>query len=223
MARQQEKEKPVEVTFPVGRLINHSLFQKDQFDDKSIPSYKCEVAYNPDDLNAVMDQVADLAQAKFNFDGGVLFDLDKTTETDYLVTPFLKGDLLARKREKDGKPGDAYKGKIVIRFNTKFNWQGQDAPGGVYVCDEDAKQILPAGQSAIYQGCMVQVIGTLSWYDDDDSGNPACKFYLGGVQKTGDGEKLVSAKDYSTLFKPVGRATSGGEAASGGGRRKRAG
>lgn len=225
MANASEK-KVVEFMLPEGRLINASLFKKDQFDEKSVPAYKAEVAYDPADLNPIIERMVKEIEEHFGPDhpavkGGVLLDIDAGPDDEnYIITPFLNGDTLAKKREKRNKPGDAYKGKTVIRMNTIYNHEGQDAPGGVYVCDEAAEQVLAVNASKVYNGCYVQVYVTVKWWEDEDTGNDAFKFYLKAVQKTKDGEKLSSTADHSTLFKPVGR--SGGDAggdAKGGGRR----
>ena len=193
-----------------ARVINHSCFVKDAFDDKAVPSYKIEVAV-PADSEVVADlenQLLDFADAKWG---------DGAGDDEDLVLPLLDGDKLARKREKKGKEGDAYKGMIVIRANTIYNKDGTDGPGGIQVFDQDVEEISPARSSDLYPGCKAEIAVTISGYENNE-GNNALKFYLSAVQKVGDGEKLVTGSDRSTLFKAVGRS-GGGE--SGGRKRRR--
>lgn len=209
------KPKAPEVKLPQGRLMNNSLFVKDQFDPKATPSYKVEVAFDKNDeefskiieallaTNGPLDQL-NVSAGDLDIDGGVI------------ISGIKDGDVLARKREKNGKPGDGYKGKWVIRATTTFNKDGVDGPGGVTVFDEAVEPITAVNQTAIYNGCYVEVLCTLSKYTDDASGEDAIKWYLGAVQKVADGERFASAKDYSTAFKPAGRAPVAGE-----GRRRR--
>lgn len=216
MARNDTKEvnKASEVfTLPEGMLINSSFFVKDAFDDKSVPSYKGEIAIKKSDplLLELEDRLLDFADAKWGKGAG---------DDPDLVLPLLDGDVLARKREKKNKEGDAYKGTTVIRFNTVYNKDGVDGPGGVQVYDEEVQPITPARSGEIYPGCYVEVAVVISGYEDNQ-GNNALKFYLSAVQKTRDGEKLVKAADRSSLFKPVGRS-GGGEAAGEDRRRRRA-
>ncbi len=123
---------------PEGRVINASLFEKDTYTDAQgnagKPSYKIEVAFEPDDVEGegtIEDALIDHACEKWG-DGA---------EKDYLDgkmrSPLLDGDKLAEKREARGKPGDAYKGKLVIRAHTLFNKDGEDAPGGIQVWNDD--------------------------------------------------------------------------------------
>lgn len=216
MAKTEKPETKV-ITLPTGRLINSSLFEKDQFDDKSTPSYKVEVAFPKGDaLNEAIEELLAHADAvwgkncgELNIDGGDI------------ISGILDGDKLAKKREQKGKEGDAYAGHWVIRANTTFNKDGVNGPGGVAVYDEGVELLttLNGGVAKIYNGCMVQVAVTISDYEDDRSGNHAMKFYLVAVQKVGDGERLVAARDNSSLFKPVGKPA--GAASAETGRRKR--
>jgi len=216
MARNQAEETKTVETFTIsGRMINGSLFVKDAYDEKSVPSYKIEIAVkgtadtNPA-LAELEDRLLDFADGKWGKGAG---------DDPDLVLPLLDGNVLARKREKKNKEGDAYKGTTVIRANTIYNKDGIDGPGGIQVFDEDVQEITPARSGDIYPGCEVEIAVTLSGYEDNQ-GNNAIKFYLSAVQKIADGEKLVKAADRSSLFKPVGRT--GGGAPAGEGRRRRA-
>ena len=205
-----EETERLEIVLPEGRLINHSLFVKDVYKDQKtgkegIPNYKVEVAYDAGVLNNIEDDMRDFADAKWGAGAG---------DADDLILPMLKGDNLAKKREDGGKPGDAYKGKDVLRAKTIYNKDGQDGPGGVSVYAEDLSEIGGTNQNDIYQGCMVIVGVVLSGYTvSGQGGDPdrnAISLYLQAVQKSGDGERLVASKDNSKLFKPVGRAKAGG-------------
>lgn len=217
MAKDDTTEKAKVILLPEGRVINHSLFQKDAYDEKSVPSYKIEVAFDPAAVqgDGLFDEMlAEAAVAAWGepawndfFDGKIR-------------SPLLDGDRLAAKREKKGKPGDAYKGKLVLRAHTIFNKDGHDAPGGIAVYDENVELVTVANMNVIYQGCYGQAAVTIGTYEDRDD-RPAIMCYLSAFQKTRDGERLVTPRDHSTLFKPVGRqAAANGEAPA---RRKRAG
>lgn len=224
MARAKEEQKEaIVVSFPNGMMVNGSVFEKDQFNDQSTPSYKIEVAYPKDALDGVIEKLLDAIEQEWPD-----IDLDKpegqlNIDGGPIISGILDGDKLAAKREKSGKKGDAYKGKWVVRANTIYNLNGQDAPGGVQVWDADLEPITPANQGQIYPGCIVQMAASIGTYEketEDGGTRPALKFYLQGIQKTGDGERLFSAKDTSVLFKKVGRAA---PAEGGTGRRSRKG
>lgn len=222
MAKTETKEAPKVHLLPPGRLINHSLFVKDAYvDDKgreAVPSYKIEMAFEPGDVEGegLFDEL--LAEAAVRHWGESAWD---DFFAGKIKSPLLDGDKLAAKRERKGKPGDAYKGKKVLRAKTIYNKDGVDGPGGVQVFDEAVKEIGAGNMNEIYQGCFGQVAVTINCYEDND-GDPAMSCYLSAFQKTGDGERLVTPKDHSTLFKPVGRtaAAANGEAPA---RRRRAG
>lgn len=211
----ENKPEIIQVTFPVGRVINASLFEKDKYVDpkgrEATPSYKIEMAYDPKD---VCGQAAEgqpptvedwLIEAAVRMWG----DTDAIANGIFdgsIINPLLSGDELAARREAKGKPGDAYKGKIIIRANSIFNAEGVDGPGGVYVCGPDAVRINPAARDQVYNGCYGIVIANVSCYIEPGSRTEqkGLKFYLVGFQKTDDGERL-STVDRSVLFKPVGR------------------
>ena len=204
-------------TLPEARLINCSLFTKDAFNDKSVPSYKLEVAISLEDVEGierVEDVLFDAADSKWGEGAG---------DDEDLVLPLLNGDKLAKKREKKGKQGDAYKGMIVIRANTIYNKDGIDGSGGIQVFDEEAELVPVARQGEIYQGCYGIAAVNIGFYETDD-GDHAMKFYLAAFQKTKDGERLMTASDKSNLFKPTGRkkrTAEGGEGTEGKRRRRR--
>jgi len=194
-------------TLPEGRLINHSLFVKDQFNKKAVPSYKIEMAYEAGVLDDFYEDLLDAAVDRWG---------EGADKDDDLVIPILDGDKLARKREKKDKPGDAYKGMEILRANTQFNKHGEDDDGGICVYDLDTSEIGAGSKGKIYQGCYGHMACTIGTYENNDGDN-ALTLYLVAFQKSKDGEKLITPKDHSKLFKPVGRK------ASGGGRRSRKG
>jgi hypothetical protein len=207
----EPKEK---IIFPEGRVINSSLFELDKFNEKATPSYKIEMAFDPDDVEGegtVEDKIIE----------AVIKEWGKEAEQQFLdgeIIGILDGDKLAARREKKGKNGDAYKGKRVIRASTTFNKDGQaGAPGGIQVFLPDLSEVSAVNREKIYNGCYGQMACTIHCYTNAD-GERAIKFYLAAFQKRKDGEKLVSAADYSNLFEPVGR-----KAAEAGERRRRAG
>lgn len=196
-----EDRKEVEtILTPEGRLINENLFEKDKFNEEAKPSYKIEMAFDPADLNDLEEKLAQAAVDKWG----------KGAYDDYydniIISPVLDGDQMARRREEKDKEGDAYKGKLVIRAHTIFNKHGQDAPGGVMVYGPEVEEIGPAQRQEVYTGCYGQAALTVGTYIESRSGDHALMFYLGAFQKTQDGDRLMSARDYSKTFKPVGRA-----------------
>lgn len=220
MATETKKETPVHL-LPVGRLINASLFEKDAYTDpqtqkEGTASYKIELAFDPKDVEgegvAIEEAILDALEEKW---GAKAAD-------DYLdgkiIGPFISGDKLAERRAEKGKEGTAYKGKLVARANTIYNKDGQDGPGGIQVWDENVKPVAIANSNVVYPGCYGQAAVTLHCYLDN-RGDKCVKFYLSAFQKTGDGEKLIAAKDTSTLFKPVAKPAGAADASTG--RRRR--
>lgn len=210
-----EKKEVDRILTPEGRLINHSLFTKDQFNDDAVPSYKLEMAFEPDDINDLENALAAAAVEKWGAGADTDYDNGK------IISPILDGDKLAKRREEKGKPGDAYKGKLIIRSHTKFNKHGADGPGGIAVFGVNGEEMEAVQSNDLYNGCYGRALVTIGTYTDSRSGDNALMFYLSGFQKMRDDDPLVSAVDYSKVFKPVGRDTSGGD--EGGGRRRRAG
>ena len=195
MAKKVEKKTSVQQRLlPVGRVINHSLFRKEQFNEKATPSYKIELAFDKGELDDFHNQCLDYANETWG-----------AGAEDSVIIPIKDGDEMAAKRKKDGKPGDAYAGKDVIRANTIYNKDGDDGDGGVQVLNVDVSPIGPANASEIYLGCLGIAAVTFGNYQDQATGNNAITLYLAAFQKTADGDRLVTAKDYSGLFKPVGR------------------
>lgn len=206
MAKQAEKTETKYLNLPPGRIINMSLFEKDQFKDDASPSYKLELAFtkDPDVLEdggvfaAILEALAGAFTEPadgftLNIDGGPY------------VSGILDGDKLAAKREAAGKVGDAYKNMWVIRSSTQFNKNGDNAAGGIAVYDEDVKEISAVNQSDIYRGCCA--VAKVSIKATDIFGSDGVTFYLSAVQKVADGERLTSPVDHAGAFKPVGRKT----------------
>ena len=197
----KEKATSDEFALPEGRVINESLFVKDQFNDKAVPSYKIEIAVENGSkaLEKFQDKLMDFADEFWGEGAG---------DDEDLVLPLISGNKLAKKREKKGKDGSAYKGMTVIRAKTIYNTDGNDGPGGIQVFDEDVEEVVPAQQRVIYRGCYGIAGVTIGAYEDDD-GNNALTLYLTAFQKTGEGEHLTSSADRSTLFKPKQRSEGG--------------
>ena len=223
MATETKKQVEVFLT-PEGRLINHSLFEKDQYNDQAVPQYKVEMVFDP---KTVLGQAPEGSEPTLE-DRAIMAAVDKwgdvandEFEKGTLILPFLDGDVLARKREAKEKPGDAYKGLTVIRANTIYNKDGVDGPGGIQVFAPDTSSIGAANRDLIYQGCYGVAALTAHCYVDERTGNHAVKFYLSAFQKTRDGDRLVSARDHSKLFRPIGRqaGAEGGAAPARRGRR----
>ena len=202
----EERKETKTVLTPVGRLINEALFEKEAFNEEATAAYKIEMAFTWDDVAKLEDELAAAAQEKW---GGSASD---DYMSDKIISPLLDGDKLAARREEKGKPGDAYKGMAVLRAKTIYNKHGQDAPGGVQVFGPEIEEIGPANRQEIYPGCMGQAALIIGTYDDSRTGDHALMFYLSAFQKIGDGERLITARDYSEVFKPVGREEGSGPA-----------
>ncbi len=203
-----ERTEKKRILTPVGRLINEALFEKDQFNDEAKAYYKIEMAFPWADVEGLEDALQDHAEEKWGASAG------KDYVEGLIISPLLDGDKLAARREEKGKVGDAYKGMAVLRAKTLFNKYGQDAPGGIFVCGPDGptEEIGAANRGEIYSGCYGQAALTIDTYDDSRSGDHALTFYLSGFQKIKDGERLMSARDFSEVFKPVGRTEGEGPA-----------
>ncbi len=196
-------------TLPEGRVINCALFEKDIYvnlkGEAGKPSYKIEIAFDPADVegeDTFEDKLIDAAVEKWG-DGAEADFLDGK-----IRTPFLDGDKMAAKRERNEKPGDAYKGKLVIRPHTLFNRDGRDGPGGIAVwndgADGEVGPIEPMQADQVYPGCYGKVAITINTYEDND-GESCLMLYLSAFQKTRDGDRLLTPRDTSKLFEPVGR------------------
>lgn len=212
-----EEKAPV-VTSPEGRAINISVFERDIYKDErgreGDPMYKIEIAFEGegDEFEAFEQAAVDAAVLKWGGKGGDMYDADNFKQ------PFLDGDELAARREAKGKEGDAYKGKLVLRASTKFNKEGNEAEGGIYVAGEDAQELGFAERGQIYNGCLGKVAVKFVAYDAVGDGKDGVTAYLVGFQRSGEGERLTS-NAAAGAFKPVGRS----EGAAGTGRRRRAG
>lgn len=231
MAVQEQKQAAKVITLPEGRVINHSLFKLDQFDPKSKPAYRVELAFPKD--NTLEDFMAELLAYADGVWGAPKDDKDPrgilNIDGGDLISGILDGDVLAERRAEKGKTGDAYKGMYVIRAKTSFNKHGVEGEGGAVVYGPDVELIEPVQANLVYPGCYGVAAVTLKDYLSEDKragkNYPAITIYLTAFQKTRDGEKLVSQSDHSKLFKPVGRqaAAANSNAEEGGGRRRRAG
>jgi len=180
------------IVLPEGRLINHSLFVKDQFNEAAKASYKVELAFPKGELNDFYNQCIDAAVLKWGADA----EKDKS-----MIIPIKDGDAMAAKREADGKSGDVYKGMEVIRANTIYNKHGEDGPGGAQVYGPDIKEIEAVNQDEIYRGCYGKLALVVGTYTDSSTGAKALTFYITAFQKTKDGERVVAKADHSKLFK----------------------
>ena len=197
----QEK---VSITTPEGRLTNSSVFAKDIYKDPKTgkegeASYKVEMAFPWEDLEDLEEALAKAAAAKW---GAGAYD-------DYfdgkVRSPVLDGDAKAKDRESRGKAGDAYAGLGIIRAHTIFNADGADAPGGIAVFGPNAERLEVVEQQEVYNGCYGKALLDVGYYVESNTNRNALMFYLAGFQKTKDGERIAAQRDFSTVFKPVGR------------------
>lgn len=215
------KNEPKElVMLPEGRLVNNALFERDQFDAQSKPKYQVEVAIPKTDkaFDEIINKLYEAAEAeglpqseKFTIDGG------------RVPCGVLDGDAMAKRREAEGKPGDAYKGCWVIRASTLYNHEGREAEGGASVVNEYGEKVTLHDAGQVYNGCYGITAVRIGTYKDDGrggTGQMATKMFLAGFQKSNDGEKLASGQDVAAAFKPL-KARDGAAPAGEGGRRRR--
>ena len=175
----EKKEAAVVHLLPEGRVINHSLFKKDQFNAQATPAYKIELAFPKGALDDFFDLCLNFAVEKWG-EGA-------DTEEAGTIIPIIDGNKLADKREANGKPGDAYRDMDVIRANTIYNKNGEDGPGGIQVLNMDTSEVGPANAGEVYQGCFGIAAVTMSGYLKEGTGNDpdrnAITLYLAAFQK----------------------------------------
>lgn len=201
------------VSLPEGRVINESMFVKDTFVDErgreATPSYKLEQTFDDADLDDVYNLIMDCAEEKWGASAIEKDDGGNDVLAGHIRSPLRDGDEMAAARERKGKDGGAYAGKTVIRMDTIFNAEGNNAEGGIQVWDENVKRVTGANRQVIYRGVYGYAAVVASAYPGVGGGNDGVKFYLNGFQKTRDQGKddvpLASGSDTSKLFKPVGR------------------
>lgn len=190
---------------PAGRLINHHLWDKSVYADpkgkEGTPKYTIEIAYDEETRDEIEESFGAYVENKWGDDA-----LANFAEGEDYLSPFKDGDKMAKAREKKGKTGDAYKGMFILRAGTIYNIDGDDAPGGIAVFDEDAEPIEfidKQARRAVYSGCMMAMGIVIDDYDDN--GTTKLMLYLKAVQKTDDGERLSTGTDYSGMFQKTGR------------------
>lgn len=198
-----------------GRLINQSFFKMDIYDEggknESEPAYRFEMAFDFSDMTgegSFEDHVIAVAGEHWGISDKEAEARVTKDDHEDAIKWFWDGDRLAAKRKKNGKSGDVYEGKLVLRGKTIYNKNGDEGPGGVSVYDEANEEIVAATADKIYRGCVGRVAVVLNCYEDSKTDQKCISYYLVAFQKTGDGEKIVGS-DRSSLFEPVGRKTGG--------------
>ena len=94
----------------------------------------------------------------------------------------------------------------VINASTIYNGEGDDDSGGVQVYDGDLDEIDVSRKREVYNGCIGAMSVKFVPYDTDGDGeNIGITCYLTAFQLRGEGERLSSSSDHSTLFEKVGR------------------
>lgn len=221
-----EKKEVKNILLPEGRLINHSLFTPDKYNDEAKAQYKVELAFDPAQLterpkdgDSIEDELVFAGEEEWGEKFGDLFDAGKT------IVPFLDGDELAARRADKGKAGDAYKGKLVIRANTIFDKNGNECQlgdtTGTHTYGPDAEPLAAMQRDQVFQGCYGIAMVTIWNYLDERSGKKGQKFFLKAFQVTRNEEelRLATPSDPGKAFKPIGRKPA---AEGDSGRRKRA-
>ena len=162
-----EAGKSTRFTLPEARMINASLFARDIFKDpksgkEGDPEFKIELAFDPADLKGegtIEDEVINVACDEWGDDA----------EKDVLegrIFWYRDGDDMAEDRDSRGKPGDAYRGKLVLRAHSKYDSAGnEDGAGRIDIYDENGEYIETVNKDLIWNGCTVQVAVTLKAYE----------------------------------------------------------
>lgn len=179
MAQQQHPSEEV-VTEP-GTALFPNLFEAKavvvQGVEKGEPKYSLEVLFeSKQEIQPVLQAAQRLLQQRFP-------KRDKS-ELRMLVT---SGDKKAAKQEENGYDAEFYKGKFVLKANSKY------APG---VVNSATQKIIDP--SEIYSGMQARVHVLLKTYETGD--NAGVTAYLMNVMKTADGEKLVGGKSAQQAF-----------------------
>ena len=207
-----DKKQAVTISTPVGRLVFHSLWEKDVFTDErgreAEPSYKATLAFDWDDLKEFEDEVVKVAIDFFGEEAADDYDNGE------IHSPIRDGDEMAEDRRKREKNGDAFEGLAVVGMKTIYNRNGEDAPGGIYVCGADAKELDFAARDVIYAGCYGVASVTLNPYQGIGGGKPGVSLYLNGFQFVKEGDRL-RGQDPSALFSPMMGAKSEGKGRKG--------
>ena len=187
---------------PVGVLGFNALFEKDSYRDErtgteSTPKYKADLILDRnDDLDALWDAIYGMA---LEGSGRSEDDVQRLIDSGHFTVPLKDGDVIKENREARGKNGDAVGGKEVLRAGTAFNADGNNAPGGIYVVDEENKRIDWDRRNKLYLGCRMVFSVTFEHYKNGS--NEGVTAYLNGAQFVGDGERL--GQDKSALFSPL--------------------
>ena len=190
------------ITTPVGRLGFNALFEKDSYRDEktgaeSKPKYKADLILERNsDLDALWDVIYAVA-----IEGSGKDEATVATAVDngWMSVPLKDGDDIKKAREARGKNGDAVAGKEVLRASTSFNADGNDAPGGIYVVDEDNNALDWNRRNKVYLGCDMRFSVSFQYYQNGS--NEGVTAYLNGAQYVGPGVRL--GQDKSALFSPL--------------------
>ena len=192
---------------PTGILGFHSLFAKDSWRDEktgaeSTPRYKADVLLDPDDTGELWDAIYEVATVAT---GKSEEDIEAAITHGGFSVPLKDGDQIARDREAQGKSADLVKGKEILRAGTVFNANGDNAEGGVFIVDQDAKEVKWDRSGMLYPGCKVRMSVTFGYYKNGT--NEGVTAYLNGVQFVEDGERV--GQDKSGMFSPMDKGEEG--------------
>ena len=190
------------VMTPVGHLGFNALFEKDSYRDEktgveSKPKYKADLILERNsDLDDLWEEIYETA---IEGSGKSEEAVATAIENGWMSVPLKDGDEIKANREARGKNGDAVADKDVLRAGTAFNADGNDAPGGVYVVDEDNAAIDWNRRNKVHLGCAMRFSVTFQYYKNGS--NEGVTAYLQGAQYVGEGIRL--GQDKSALFSPL--------------------
>ena len=207
-----EKKGNDAVTLPIGRLTFHSMFVRDVYKPKKgaegEPMYKAEMVWHDADaIAAINDIILDVIEEEW----GTLTDEEADEiiagKSAKFLSPLKSGDKYAAK-EPD-KNREVYEGGFFLRTHTKFNKHGQPEVGGIMIYNESLEEVEATEQETIYGGQTGRLCVVPHTYIEEKTGNKCVTFFLTAYQRVADGDRLVSPRDYSSLFQKVEK--SGGD------------
>lgn len=194
------KSREYELKLP-ARIVWNSLFEPKPYVNPKTkkaqgdPKYQTTILLDPTSPDLLAMQA-------------ITKEIAKEHNADFKATafPFKNGDKLADALLAQQKNGDYYRGKVVIRTDSKSQPQLGVFKGGVIangVIELNSPATISQYKSQFYSGVDAIVVINLSWYDAvGEDGKPGVKAYLNAVISTGKGEQL-GRKSLSERFKGV--------------------
>lgn len=145
--------------------------------EKGEPMYGLTMLFTPADVEVLKKKAAEAAKAKW-----------PSRAFSELKFPFHNGDTLAAKAEAARKDGSFYKGKVVIKANSKFAPQ---------VVGPDKQPLID--MKKVFSGCYGYAELNFHAYDGVNGGQDGVKAYVNFVMVSRPGQR-IAGKDATTVF-----------------------